>query len=103
VHLFSKWAWVRDGRETSPAPDFRDGSRFVGGDVLVFGAETTGLGAALRAAWADRLVGIPQGSGVRSLNLANAVAVAAYEAHRQVRWPLPSGDPAEEEPGATMM
>jgi tRNA (cytidine/uridine-2'-O-)-methyltransferase len=55
------------------------------GDALLFGPETRGLPPAVL----DRLpVGqrlrIPMVGGVRSLNLANAVAVAVYEAWRQV-------------------
>ena len=53
------------------------------GDVLVFGSESKGLPAALKAAHAERLVAIPSRHQVRSLNLANSVAVAAYEALRQ--------------------
>jgi tRNA (cytidine/uridine-2'-O-)-methyltransferase len=60
--------------------------RFAPGDVLVFGSETKGLPAALMLANADRLLTIPMaGRHVRSLNLANAVSIALYEAIRQVR------------------
>ncbi len=50
---------------------------------LVFGAETTGFPIAFRDAHAQDLAHIPmrEPSG-RSLNLSNAVAVAAYEAMR---------------------
>ena len=58
------------------------------GDVLLFGPETRGLPDAL-------LVSLPPGQRVtipmrprnRSLNLSNAVAVAAYEAWRQCGFP----------------
>ncbi len=53
------------------------------GDFLVFGAETRGLPRWLLDRYAERSVRIPIGSQVRSLNLSNAVAVAAYEAVRQ--------------------
>ena len=53
------------------------------GDVLVFGAETRGLPDSLRAQYSAQLLRIPIGPLVRSLNLSNAVAVAAYEAVRQ--------------------
>ena len=52
-------------------------------DVLVFGCETQGLPESWLARHADRAVRIPISANVRSLNLANAVAVAAYEAVRQ--------------------
>jgi len=54
------------------------------GDVLMFGRETRGLGEALCARYPDQLVRIPMRPGaVRSLNLANAVAIGLYEALRQ--------------------
>ena len=53
------------------------------GDALVFGAETRGLPQSLLKQHTGRLLRIPIGSQVRSLNLSNAVAVAAYEAIRQ--------------------
>jgi tRNA (cytidine/uridine-2'-O-)-methyltransferase len=57
---------------------------FTPGDVLLFGAETRGLPPDL----GERLpiqayLRIPMRPGIRSLNLANAVAVTLYEALRQ--------------------
>jgi tRNA (cytidine/uridine-2'-O-)-methyltransferase len=54
------------------------------GDVLMFGPEPTGLDATTLADLhiTDR-VRIPMLTGRRSLNLANAAAVAVYEAWRQ--------------------
>jgi tRNA (cytidine/uridine-2'-O-)-methyltransferase len=56
---------------------------FRPGDALVFGKESVGLPEPLLAAHAAELVGIPTLGAVRSLNLANAVAIAVYEALRQ--------------------
>ena len=53
------------------------------GDALVFGSETTGLPRSLLDQYPHQLLRIPTGPQVRSLNLSNAVAVAAYEAARQ--------------------
>jgi tRNA (cytidine/uridine-2'-O-)-methyltransferase len=53
------------------------------GDVFVFGSESLGLPDALLESHADMQLRIPTRSAVRSLNLSNAVAVAAYEAQRQ--------------------
>ncbi len=54
--------------------------------VLVFGGESRGLPADLRATHHDELTAIPQvGEVVRSLNLSSAVAVAVFEAKRQQR------------------
>lgn len=58
--------------------------RYRPGDVLVFGRESSGLPESLLAAYPDELVGIPTLGPVRSLNLANSVAIALYEALRQV-------------------
>jgi tRNA (cytidine/uridine-2'-O-)-methyltransferase len=54
------------------------------GDVLVFGKESEGLSEELLARYPSEHVGIPTLGPVRSLNLANAVAIALYEALRQV-------------------
>jgi tRNA (cytidine/uridine-2'-O-)-methyltransferase len=55
---------------------------FAPGDALVFGKESVGLPDELIAAHPDRTVGIPTLGAVRSLNLANAVGIALYEALR---------------------
>jgi tRNA (cytidine/uridine-2'-O-)-methyltransferase len=56
------------------------------GDTLVFGSESRGLPAEVLARHAARTLLIPIPTGkVRSLNLANAVAIVLYEALRQVR------------------
>jgi tRNA (cytidine/uridine-2'-O-)-methyltransferase len=53
------------------------------GDVFVFGSESSGLPDSILEAHEDAQLRIPIRSAVRSLNLSNAVAVAAYEAMRQ--------------------
>jgi len=54
------------------------------GDWLVFGSETAGLKAAVRATIPPaQQVRLPLRPGQRSLNLSNAVAVAVFEAWRQ--------------------
>lgn len=59
--------------------------RYREDDLLVFGCESRGLPPAIRAAHADTTLGIPLASEhVRSLNLANAVAIVVYEALRQL-------------------
>jgi tRNA (cytidine/uridine-2'-O-)-methyltransferase len=57
---------------------------FRPGDALVFGKESVGLDVDLLARHEDRVFGIPTFGPVRSLNLANAVAIVLYEALRQV-------------------
>jgi len=57
---------------------------FAPDDVLVFGCESVGLPASIVATFPeDHRLRIPMRTGVRSLNLSNAVAVAVYEAWRQ--------------------
>lgn len=50
---------------------------------LLFGKETKGLPESLIFSHLDRAVRIPMRKGLRSLNLANSVAIATYEAMRQ--------------------
>ncbi|RJY09061.1 tRNA (cytidine(34)-2'-O)-methyltransferase [Aurantiacibacter aquimixticola] len=58
-------------------PDYPDDA------YLVFGSETKGLPKVIRDAHADREVRLPMRSPhIRSLNLANAVTAAAYQALR---------------------
>lgn len=55
-------------------------------DCLVFGPETRGLPETLLSENADRCLTIPMANpNVRSLNLANSVAIVLYEAIRQLR------------------
>ena len=59
--------------------------RWRRGDWLVFGNETQGLDAALRSTFpAAQRVRLPLRPGQRSLNLSNAVAVAVFDAWRQI-------------------
>ncbi|MBO4852718.1 MAG: tRNA (uridine(34)/cytosine(34)/5-carboxymethylaminomethyluridine(34)-2'-O)-methyltransferase TrmL [Schwartzia sp.] len=60
---------------------------FTQDDYLVFGKETAGLPEDLLHAHWDTTVKIPMRSEARSLNLSNAVAIASYEALRQLSFP----------------
>jgi tRNA (cytidine/uridine-2'-O-)-methyltransferase len=60
-------------------------AQFQTGDFLVFGSETKGLPESVRASFApDQRLRLPMKAGQRSLNLSNSVAVAAFEAWRQI-------------------
>jgi tRNA (cytidine/uridine-2'-O-)-methyltransferase len=62
-----------------------DRVRYADGDVLLFGPESRGLPAdILDSLPPEQRVVLPQQPGMRSLNLSNTVAVAAYEAWRQL-------------------
>jgi tRNA (cytidine/uridine-2'-O-)-methyltransferase len=57
---------------------------FRPGDAFLFGAETSGLPAAMLEQFSDSMrLKLPMRPGNRSLNLSNAVAVAVFEAWRQ--------------------
>jgi tRNA (cytidine/uridine-2'-O-)-methyltransferase len=70
---------------TTRAPHSRyDTVSYRPDDVVVFGCEATGLGERLLAEFpSDHRLHIPMRPSNRSLNLANAVSVVAYEAWRQ--------------------
>lgn len=58
------------------------------GAAIVFGSESKGLpDYIVRDQSPSRLVRIPMRSAIRSLNLANSVAIVAYEARRQQGFP----------------
>jgi len=58
--------------------------KFSAGDVLLFGSERRGLPPeVLREIAPENVVSLPMRAGNRSLNLANAAAIAVYEAWRQ--------------------
>jgi len=60
-------------------------TRYDHDDFLIFGPETRGLPQEILEANADRALRIPMmGSGVRSLNLSNAVSIVLYEGLRQL-------------------
>jgi tRNA (cytidine/uridine-2'-O-)-methyltransferase len=62
--------------------------RFQRDDVFVFGPETRGLPPEILAEFAsERRLRLPMAPRNRSLNLSNAVAVAVFEAWRQLGFP----------------
>lgn len=60
---------------------------FEHNDGLLFGPETRGLPQSVREQFRDTCIRIPMRPDSRSLNLSNAVAVAVYEAWRQLGFP----------------
>ena len=77
---------------TTKAPRDYTQARFQDGCWLFFGKETAGLPQAFRERYHDRCLRIPMRPGARSLNLANSVAVLAYEALKQQGFPGLSGE-----------
>ncbi|MEM6329625.1 MAG: tRNA (cytidine(34)-2'-O)-methyltransferase [Planctomycetota bacterium] len=80
------WYFTKRGDTGYDRVDYRRG------DVLVFGRESQGLPAEITGPAAGRRLRIPTRAEVRSLNLSNAVAVAGYEAVRQLGLPLGPAD-----------
>jgi tRNA (cytidine/uridine-2'-O-)-methyltransferase len=72
------WYFTTKTKRTYYEPQYRFG------DWLVFGKETKGLDPELLQKYPQQTVTIPQLGPVRSLNLATAVAIAAYEGVRQL-------------------
>jgi tRNA (cytidine/uridine-2'-O-)-methyltransferase len=63
-------------------------TRFADGDALLFGRETSGLPDGILAAIPEaQRLRLPMQPDNRSLNLSNAVAIAVYEAWRQLGFP----------------
>lgn len=58
-------------------------AQYAEGDVLVFGSESKGLPPAILAEQRERVLRMPMRAEMRSLNLSNTAAIAAYEALRQ--------------------
>jgi len=93
TRVWETWRDCRDGlaaggrwfATTTRAPHRRyDEVDYRSGDVVVFGCEATGLGHGLLEEFtAEHRLHIPMRPENRSLNLANAVSVVAYEAWRQ--------------------
>ena len=76
------WAFSTRGRR-----QFSD-AIFKADDVLLFGPETRGLpDSVLNSLPVEALLRLPMLAHSRSLNLANTVAVAVYEAWRQLDYP----------------
>jgi len=59
--------------------------RYAENDVLVFGSETAGLPENIMESFPpEQRVRLPMRPGIRSVNLSNAVAIAVFEAWRQL-------------------
>ena len=83
-------AWLKDARPERVFAFSNQGDTrysdvdYKVGDSLLFGPESVGLpDQVMRASFVTDVVQIPMQPGVRSLNLANAAAIAVYEAWRQ--------------------
>jgi tRNA (cytidine/uridine-2'-O-)-methyltransferase len=84
---FQEWRTAAAGRlilfSTRASRCYLDHA-YENGDFLLFGRESSGLPDRVHAAADTRLI-IPMGGGLRSLNVATAVAMVVGEALRQIR------------------
>ena len=72
------WYATTKAEKTYADADFRDG------DYIMFGKESAGIPEEILVDNRDRCIRIPMGYDIRSLNLANSVAIILYEAMRQM-------------------
>ena len=68
---------------TTKAPNVYTQVSYGPEDYIMFGKETAGIPESILARHRKNCVRIPMGSGFRSLNLSNSVAIVLYEALRQ--------------------
>lgn len=74
------WYATTKAEKTYAEADFRDG------DFIMFGKESAGIPEEILVDNRERCIRIPMGHDIRSLNLANSVAVILYEAMRQMNF-----------------
>ena len=92
VQVHASWAGLAEKMRARRMFAFATGAerlftdvRYAAGDVLVFGREADGLPPQVLAQFAPQArLRLPMRPGNRSLNLSNAVAVAVFEAWRQL-------------------
>lgn len=76
--------FTRYGKKPHSEFDFTDNSKNI---YLIFGKESTGIPKEILRNNLDRCMRLPTTADVRSLNLSNCVAIAAYEVLRQQNYP----------------
>ena len=72
------WLYSRFAKRSFTEVSYRKG------DTLIFGCETSGLPESITTAHSEKLLRIPTGQHVRSLNLSCSVGIAGFEASRQI-------------------
>lgn len=85
--FLSKYGKERVFLSTTTSDKIYSDFRFQKGDFIVFGRESAGLPKEIREQFKDTSFRIPMISETdRSLNLSNSVAIAVYEALRQMNF-----------------
>lgn len=73
---------------TTHGKNYYEDVKFKQGDFIIFGRESCGLPDSIRESDPKRCIRVPMvKTSLRSLNLSNTVAIAAYEALRQFDFP----------------
>ena len=76
--------FTRYGKKPHTDFNFTDNTKDI---YLIFGKESTGIPKSILRNNLDRCMRLPTTANVRSLNLSNCVAIAAYEVLRQQDYP----------------
>lgn len=76
--------FTRYGKKPHSEFNFTDTAKNI---YLIFGKESTGIPKTILRNYLDRCMRLPTTANVRSLNLSNCVAIAAYEVLRQQDYP----------------
>lgn len=76
--------FTRYGKKPHSEFNFTDTNKNI---YLIFGKESTGIPKNILRNYLDRCMRLPTTANVRSLNLSNCVAIAAYEVLRQQDYP----------------
>lgn len=76
--------FTRYGKKPHSEFDFTNKEKNI---YLIFGKESTGIPKTILRNYLDRCMRLPTTANVRSLNLSNCVAIAAYEVLRQQDYP----------------
>ena len=92
VQVHRSWAAAREALAerrwlafTTRATRLYTDVRYAQDDVLVFGSETAGLADDVLESFPEESrIRLPMRPGIRSVNLSNAVAIAVFEAWRQL-------------------
>lgn len=86
--MISKYPDARIYLSTTKGVKYYDEVSYSKGDFIVFGRESSGLPDYIRDMYNESRIRVPMiNTTTRSLNLSNTVAIVAYEALRQMKFP----------------
>lgn len=86
--MIRKYPDARIYLSTTKGVKYYDEVSYSKGDFIVFGRESSGLPDYIRDMYHENRIRVPMiNTTTRSLNLSNTVAIVAYEALRQMKFP----------------